>query len=67
VIKYAENAFQSIKFSFINEMANVREALGADVIDLLKAVGLDGRIGRKFLHPAPGYGGSCFPKNARIA
>ncbi|RJX36293.1 MAG: UDP-glucose/GDP-mannose dehydrogenase family protein [Desulfurivibrio sp.] len=63
LIKYAANAFLSIKISFINEMANVCEALGADVIDLAKAVGLDGRIGRKFLHPGPGYGGSCFPKD----
>ncbi|MBU4297835.1 MAG: UDP-glucose/GDP-mannose dehydrogenase family protein [Desulfobulbaceae bacterium] len=63
LIKYAANAFLSIKISFINEMANVCEALGADVIDLAKAVGLDGRIGRKFLHAGPGYGGSCFPKD----
>jgi UDPglucose 6-dehydrogenase len=63
LIKYAANAFLSIKISFINEMANVCEALGADVVDLAKAVGLDGRIGRKFLHPGPGYGGSCFPKD----
>ncbi len=63
LIKYASNAFLSMKISFINEMANVCEVLGADVIDLAKAVGLDGRIGRKFLHPGPGYGGSCFPKD----
>ncbi|MCK9379342.1 MAG: UDP-glucose/GDP-mannose dehydrogenase family protein, partial [Candidatus Moranbacteria bacterium] len=64
LIKYASNAFLSMKISFINEMANVCEALGADVVDLAKAVGLDGRIGRKFLHAGPGYGGSCFPKDA---
>ncbi|MCB2183540.1 MAG: UDP-glucose/GDP-mannose dehydrogenase family protein [Desulfobulbaceae bacterium] len=63
LIKYASNAFLSLKISFINEMANVCEAVGADVIDLAKAVGLDGRIGGKFLHAGPGYGGSCFPKD----
>jgi len=63
LIKYASNAFLAMKISFINEMANLCEAVGADVIDLAKAVGLDGRIGRKFLHPGPGYGGSCFPKD----
>lgn len=63
LIKYASNAFLAIKISFINEMANICEAVGADVIDLAKAVGLDGRIGKKFLHPGPGYGGSCFPKD----
>ncbi|MBU0731213.1 MAG: UDP-glucose/GDP-mannose dehydrogenase family protein [Proteobacteria bacterium] len=63
LIKYAANAFLAIKISFINEMANICEAVNADVIDLAKAVGLDGRIGGKFLHPGPGYGGSCFPKD----
>jgi len=63
LIKYASNAFLAIKISFINEMANVCDEVGADVIALAKAVGLDGRIGRKFLHPGPGYGGSCFPKD----
>lgn len=63
LIKYAANAFLAIKISFINEMANLCEAVGADVIPLAKAVGLDGRIGSKFLHPGPGYGGSCFPKD----
>jgi len=63
LIKYASNAFLAVKISFINEMANICEAVGADVIDLAKAVGLDGRIGGKFLHPGPGYGGSCFPKD----
>lgn len=63
LIKYAANAFLAVKISFINEMATLCEAVGADVIDLAKAVGLDGRIGKKFLHPGPGYGGSCFPKD----
>lgn len=63
LIKYASNAFLSMKISFINEMANVCEAVGADVVDLAKAIGLDGRIGRKFLHAGPGYGGSCIPKD----
>ena len=63
LIKYASNAFLSVKISFINEMANICEEVGADVIDLAKAVGLDGRIGSKFLHAGPGYGGSCFPKD----
>jgi UDPglucose 6-dehydrogenase len=63
LIKYAANAFLSIKISFINEMANLCEEVGADVIDLAKAIGLDGRIGGKFLHPGPGFGGSCFPKD----
>jgi UDPglucose 6-dehydrogenase len=63
LIKYAANAFLAMKISFINEMANLCEAVGADVVSLAKAVGLDGRIGNKFLHPGPGYGGSCFPKD----
>ena len=63
LIKYAANAFLATKISFINEMANICEAVGADVKDLAKAIGLDGRIGGKFLHPGPGFGGSCFPKD----
>ncbi len=63
LIKYAANAFLAIKISFINEMANLCEQVGGDVIDLAKGIGLDGRIGSKFLHPGPGYGGSCFPKD----
>ena len=63
LIKYAANAFLAVKISYINEMANICENLGADVIKLAKSIGLDGRIGSKFLHPGPGYGGSCFPKD----
>ena len=63
LIKYASNAFLAVKISFINEIAGICEAVGADVVDLARAVGLDGRIGGKFLHPGPGYGGSCFPKD----
>ena len=63
LIKYAANAYLAVKISFINEMANICENVGADAIILAKAIGLDGRIGKKFLHPGPGYGGSCFPKD----
>ena len=63
LIKYAANAFLAVKISYINEIATLCENLGADVIKLAKAIGLDGRIGSKFLHPGPGYGGSCFPKD----
>ena len=65
LIKYAANAFLAVKISFINEMANLCEVGMADVIDLAKGIGLDGRIGKKFLHPGPGYGGSCFPKDTK--
>lgn len=63
LIKYSSNAFLATKISFINEMANLCEVVGADVQDLAKGMGLDGRIGSKFLHAGPGYGGSCFPKD----
>jgi UDPglucose 6-dehydrogenase len=63
LIKYAANSFLAMKITFINEMADLCERLGADVHDLARGIGLDGRIGRKFLHPGPGFGGSCFPKD----
>ena len=63
MIKYATNGFLATKIAFINEMADICEQVGANVQDVAKAVGLDGRIGRKFLHAGPGYGGSCFPKD----
>ena len=63
LIKYASNAFLATKISFINEISGLCEAVGADVHHVSRAMGLDGRIGRKFLHPGPGYGGSCFPKD----
>lgn len=65
LIKYASNAFLATKISFINEIAGLCEAIGADVTDVARGIGLDGRIGRKFLHAGPGYGGSCFPKDTR--
>mgnify|MGYP001765429286 CR=1 FL=1 len=61
--KYAANAFLATKITFINEMADLCEAVGADVQDVARGIGLDNRIGRKFLHAGPGYGGSCFPKD----
>jgi UDPglucose 6-dehydrogenase len=66
LIKYAANAYLAVKISFINEMATICENVGADAITLAKAIGLDGRIGPKFLHPGPGYGGSCFPKDTLV-
>jgi UDPglucose 6-dehydrogenase len=65
MIKYASNAFLAMKITFINEVANVCEKVGADVQKVAKAMGLDGRIAPKFLHAGPGFGGSCFPKDTR--
>ena len=63
LIKYAANGFLAVKISFINEIADLCEAVGADVQDVARGIGLDNRIGPKFLHAGPGYGGSCFPKD----
>jgi UDPglucose 6-dehydrogenase len=63
LIKYAGNTFLATKITFINEIADLCEKVGADVHDVARGIGLDGRIGRKFLHPGPGFGGSCFPKD----
>jgi UDPglucose 6-dehydrogenase len=63
LIKYAANGFLATKITFINEIADLCEKVGADVHDVARGIGLDGRIGRKFLHPGPGFGGSCFPKD----
>ena len=65
LIKYAANAFLATKISFINEISALCEVVNADVHAVARGMGLDGRIGRKFLHPGPGYGGSCFPKDTR--
>jgi len=65
MIKYASNAFLAVKIGFVNEIANLCDCVGADVHIVAKVMGLDRRIGAKFLHPGPGYGGSCFPKDTR--
>jgi UDPglucose 6-dehydrogenase len=65
MIKYASNAFLATKITFINEISNLCEKVGANVLDVAKAMGTDGRISPKFLHPGPGYGGSCFPKDTK--
>jgi len=65
LVKYASNAFLATKITFMNQMANLAEAVGGDIHMIAKAMGMDGRISAKFLHPGPGYGGSCFPKDTR--
>lgn len=65
LIKYASNAFLATKITFINQIANLSEEVGADIHSLAKTLGMDGRISPKFLHPGPGYGGSCFPKDTK--
>ena len=65
LIKYAANAFLATKITFINEMADLAEQVGADINEVAREIGLDNRIGSKFLHAGPGFGGSCFPKDTR--
>jgi UDPglucose 6-dehydrogenase len=65
LIKYAANAFLATKITFINEIADLSEKVGANVQEVARGIGLDNRIGTKFLHPGPGFGGSCFPKDTR--
>jgi UDPglucose 6-dehydrogenase len=65
LIKYAANAFLATKITFINEIADLSEKVGADIQEVARGIGLDNRIGTKFLHAGPGYGGSCFPKDTR--
>ena len=65
LIKYSANAFLAMKITFINQIADLCEQVGADVQDVARGIGFDGRIGSKFLHPSPGFGGSCFPKDTR--
>jgi UDPglucose 6-dehydrogenase len=65
LIKYASNAFLATKITFINQMANLAEEVDADIHQIAQAMGMDGRISSKFLHPGPGYGGSCFPKDTK--
>ncbi len=65
LIKYASNAFLAAKITFINQMANLAEAVGSDIHLIARSMGMDGRISSKFLHPGPGYGGSCFPKDTK--
>ena len=62
-IKYVSNAFLATKVTFINEVAHCDEKVGADIKEVARGMGMDGRIGAKFLHAGPGYGGSCFPKD----